>query len=527
MLTLKYSQKLKRLPIYTCAIILLFSCGVRPVVNTQPTDNGTARWAYTEAIKQATIWDNTAAAIKWHNIAIERDSNYDAAWFELSKLEFNSEKAYHYAQKAVELDSTNLAYRSQLGWQMVINGDEDEALRFFNKLLLDDPHNYMNYRVLAALYSYKELPFSAISVLDSAEVKLGATDDLVRYRLRLLTEVRLFDRATRDAEQILAEDPNDVDALIIMAEQAERNGNEREYLRYVRRLFEQSEYPFANKRSVFERLTADIEFYRRNYFDLHTLATTLRREYPDSYEALDLYAKHLIYTGEIGDALQTYKSFLDNPNAKLETFQMIIDIEGYLQSPDSVSKYAAMAIAKYPQNALLYASRGGALLTMGKNTEAVKEFEKAVKYADSDSLKSAMLGILGDVYYEANLVQKSLSTYRKALRLDKNNASVLNNYAYYLCIEEDADKKLLEKCLEMSRRANEISPSNPSFLDTQGWILYLLGRNEEAKQLMLHALALDKTRSATLYYHYADILEALGDTFMAETYRKRAKESEK
>jgi hypothetical protein len=42
---------------------------------------------------------------------------------------------------------------------------------------------------------------------------------------------------------------------------------------------------------------------------------------------------------------------------------------------------------------------------------------------------------------------------------------------------------------------------------------------------MIQALAFDDTKSALLYNHYADILEALGDTFMANIYRQRARES--
>ncbi len=82
----------------------------------------------------------------------------------------------------------------------------------------------------------------------------------------------------------------------------------------------------------------------------------------------------------------------------------------------------------------------------------------------------------------------------------------------------------MEKAAGMSRRANELSPSNATYLDTEGWILYLLGRYEEARTVMQQAVSFDRTGSPVLLFHYGEILYALGDTFMAEIYWKRALE---
>lgn len=95
---------------------------------------------------------------------------------------------------------------------------------------------------------------------------------------------------------------------------------------------------------------------------------------------------------------------------------------------------------------------------------------------------------------------------------------VLNNYAYYLS-EEGRD---LEHALAMSRRANELTPRNASSLDTEGWILYLLGRYEEARKVMQLAVSYDSNNSAVLLFHYAEVLCALGDEFLAGVYWERA-----
>jgi Flp pilus assembly protein TadD len=98
---------------------------------------------------------------------------------------------------------------------------------------------------------------------------------------------------------------------------------------------------------------------------------------------------------------------------------------------------------------------------------------------------------------------------------------VLNNYAYFLSVEG----RDFERALIMSTRANQLSENNSTYLDTHAWILYKLGKYEEARNVQRKALMLDTTGSEALLMHYGDILYALDDKFMAETYWKKALEA--
>ena len=97
---------------------------------------------------------------------------------------------------------------------------------------------------------------------------------------------------------------------------------------------------------------------------------------------------------------------------------------------------------------------------------------------------------------------------------------MLNNYAYFLSLED----RELERALEMSSRAIELERNNATYIDTYAWVLHRLGRNEEAKVAQRQALSLSGQKDASLVVHYADILWALGEKFMAETYWKKAVE---
>ena len=110
--------------------------------------------------------------------------------------------------------------------------------------------------------------------------------------------------------------------------------------------------------------------------------------------------------------------------------------------------------------------------------------------------------------------------YKKALKYNPDNILVLNNWAYFLSLEG----KQLERALKMAERVSELTDRNPTYMDTHAWILFRLGRLEEARQLMRQAVALDGQKSQELLLHYGDILHAMGDQFMAETYWKKALE---
>jgi Tfp pilus assembly protein PilF len=153
--------------------------------------------------------------------------------------------------------------------------------------------------------------------------------------------------------------------------------------------------------------------------------------------------------------------------------------------------------------------------------KAIEWFKTGLKVCTNDQERSELWGYIGDVYHELGNDNKAFKAYDKALRYDADNALVLNNYAYFLAINGGS----LEKALAMSKLAVVLEKSANSYsLDTYAWILHLMGRDQEAKKYMSQALSLSGQQDPTYLAHYADILWALGEKFMAEVYWKKALE---
>ncbi len=185
----------------------------------------------------------------------------------------------------------------------------------------------------------------------------------------------------------------------------------------------------------------------------------------------------------------------------------------------------AIAAAKYarPETDKMesYFVKASILQMDGRLKEARKTLSGALKEATTDSLRSEIYGAIGSLWHEEGDDKKAFAEYEKALLFNRNNALVLNNYAYYLAVGGQE----LDRALGMASRAVKLRENDPTYLDTYAWVLYKLGDYAEAKKVMQRALPLDTAGNPELLQHYGDILAALGDEFMAEVYWRRAKEA--
>lgn len=82
---------------------------------------------------------------------------------------------------------------------------------------------------------------------------------------------------------------------------------------------------------------------------------------------------------------------------------------------------------------------------------------------------------------------------------------VLNNYAYYLCLENTE----LDKAEKMSKKTYEEQPKNITFADTYAWILFTKKDYQNAKMILDSFLSEKETWSETVKEHYQKILEAI------------------
>ncbi len=537
-------------------------------------DSLRALYRYTEGLKAAAIHGDSAAARRFYDEALAEDPHFAPALYEMGSqyMESDPARAIDYARRAYELDTMSRWYTGLYAQTLIVAGRYDEATPLFRRLMRMDDRNPDTYRIMAILYQQRGQPYSAIAVLDSADMRLGKIDYLSNLKRMLLVNTRQFDRAIDEARQAveaapyepgnvlslgeayaaagrdsladvtlrqaIAMDSTNADAVGAYADFCSKRGDMNGYLNALKRLFAIDEFPLDRKFDLFERLTSDRKFYGENFFQIGALASTLAIRYPSEKRAVDAYGEHLLAGGNTEAALQHFKLHLGDEPPQMDYYMAVIDIENYLERPDSVDRYVQRAVELFPDDPVLYIRKANRSYIKGDYQGAIDNFNDAMRLAQSDSLLRGQLwGFIGDTYHQMaeaatvrdavrppvkmsakTAAKKCYQAYEKSLALHRDNASVLNNYAYYLS-EEDRE---LERALEMSSRAMELDGNNATFIDTYAWILYKLGRYDEARRSMRQALSLDTTGSATLPQHYGDILYELGEKFMAETYWRKA-----
>ena len=297
-----------------------------------------------------------------------------------------------------------------------------------------DPTNPDNIRILAILYQQAGMPYSAIDMLDSAEMRFGKMPLLGAMKRQLLIRTGQLDRALAEAREmaeaipyeaenhvILADlygaakqdslaiaeynraleiDSMNVPALASLAEFYNKRNDSHAYLAVSKRLFEIDELPLSEKVRIFRQLTLDVRFYRDNFFQLNDLISTLAIRYPDDKDVVELYAQHLINAGELEQALTLYKLHLADQPPQLDYYRAVIDIETYRKRLDSVYLYIDRALEVFPGNTELYARKGHAQGYAGKLSQSIGSYKKALKYADTDSLRGVVWGYIGDAYHQ-------------------------------------------------------------------------------------------------------------------------------
>lgn len=556
---------------------------VREKYKLEVPDSLRALYRYTDALKRSIIYADTAAA---HTLYEESQQwgDYAPALYQMARESVeannaNNEQSIDRARRAYESDTMNRWYAALYAQTLVLNNKMDEALPLFQRLMRLDRNNADYYRIVALIYQQRRQPFSAIAILDSADLRFGKIAYLSNLKRRLLISTGQMERAINEArenvdaapydqmnvlslgetyaaagkdslaritfQEALKMDSTNIEVLSVYADFCSQQKQTYEYLRTLNLLYAQREYPLKRKVDMFNQMVQDRKFYTDNFFALGSMAQTLILHYPDDKGVIDLYANHLIAGGQLDLALDLFKQHLDDEPPQMDFYMAVIDIEEYKERTDSMDHYLQRAMERFPDDAVFHIRKANRQYVKGDLHGAIATFVEAQPYAQSDSLRGELWGYIGDAYHAIadravlkrmkadtlspypikmsykTAMKRCYEAYDKALELWGDNVMVLNNYAYFLS-EEGRE---LERAERMSARAIELEQNNSTYLDTYAWILYRQGRLEEARNYMRQALSLDRTGSAELPMHYGDILFAMGENFMAETYWRKALEA--
>ncbi len=498
------------------------------------------------------------------------DSLYSPPRYYLSSIYAlqSADSSLIYARKAYELDTLNRWYAKRYAFLELNAGSASRALEIYENLISSSDADLETFQQKSMAHQRKGDFIGAIEVLDSALSRFGFNPSIGAMKMEIYAK-RLGDNqkaeevaqqllqnsgesvdmrlgiasllfssgldslALSEVEDIIEIDTTDIRPRLLLIEWFDSKGNYPALFAQTKHIMEHDALEEDYKVNIFESFTSDVNFYATYYLNISELATTLWRKYPNSDRVLKLYTSNLMAGGMVELVADIYQELVSRQECpKYEHFIGLIDIETYLKRPDRVKKTIRNAVKCFPDSVELYPTVGYAYHYAGMLEDAVDGYKWAMRYIKGDDkMVSTLWGGVGDCYQtlaqqsskikeQRGFVSKSYLAYEKALSFNKENSLTLNNYAYALTQFEPTPESIA-KALAMSTRANALSENNASYIDTQGEILFLMGNLQQAKTLLQQAITLDGNNQEILF-HYAEVLAALGEKFLAEVYFERA-----
>lgn len=173
---------------------------------------------------------------------------------------------------------------------------------------------------------------------------------------------------------------------------------------------------------------------------------------------------------------------------------------------DDAVKVLKSLIAREPENYSALLSLGNLYRLNEKWLDAADSYTQALARVDEPGAKNwSVYYFRGIAYERAGRWENAEPDFRKALRFQPEQASVLN-YLGYSLIEKRID---LIEAFEMVEKAVSLRPNDGYIVDSLGWGHYQLGRYDEAAKLLERAAGL-RPEDAVINDHLGDALWRVG-----------------
>ena len=271
------------------------------------------------------------------------------------------------------------------------------------------------------------------------------------------------------------------------------------YNREIRKALSHDNLDFANKMSILQSFVHDAY----NPAQLDTLLSTMVELHPHESAIHEAYASALVSEKDYVKAAEEMQLALDLDPDNENGWRLLASL--YFQNQDLPKAQAALEKARhfFPENAQ-FPIQLGALFSEKKDYDTAEHYLDEAEQLTEDNAEN-----LSDIYsMRANIFIAKGDTiaateqYSRAIKLNPDNISAMNNYAYHLaCIDRD-----LPTALSMIEQVIEAEPDNASWLDTYAWVLFKMKNYERALELIDKALELNgDAESAEIFEHAGDI----------------------
>ena len=455
--------------------------------------------------------------------------------------------ALRHARSAARYDARNEWYKMQLANLYIAGNYIDSAIVVYRQIIEMQPDNPELRYNMALLHLEKNDYRNALRELDRIEKTYGFTEELAiaKYRVYsqkkdvkatesllkkavkvhpdelrfygLLAELYSMTGKEKEAREnytkLLEVDPENALGYISMIEFYRDYGNEAKAIEEMKRMYDMRTIDPDLKVEVFLKLSSDSVFFKKNYRQMDMLIGQLYEKYPDNFRVRLVNADRNLREKNFEGARNDLLFITDRVQTNYFLWEQLFYLLNLLQDNETLYESTARALQHFSDRYLFNFFHGLAASMLKKYDDAVPaylltlDFLKKEKEPDRE-VEIQTLVFLAEAYNEQKQHQKSDNTFDLALAIAPNNPLILNNYSYYLSLREeklDLAEKHIKRCI-----ATE--PDNSTYLDTYGWVLYKLGRVDEAIVAIEKAMKNGGNDNPEIVEHLCELLSVAGRT---------------
>ncbi len=525
-------------------VICLFSCKSQENVVRQPNnDEIKVAQMVIDAAIELEIGNMEKASALYENIIKQQPENA-LAYYQLSSINYeqrNIATAIEYNLKAIELNPKNHWYRTQLAEIYLQTKQIEKAAEQYRAIIDLQPNVTEYYMELASIYGNANMHDKAIEIVNLLEKRQGVNEYCSMLKYKVYKQLEKPEKAIKEIEVLCKEYPSNVSYLSILAQNYLSKKEDKKALNLLKKVEEIDSNNIENIVALLEL------YYKRNEIDLaevyidklcrntqmnfeekNQLILNLYQEKVDKDAfTLNCYMGHLetmlkmypeegrlwqflsiayMRTFKMDEAYTACKKAVEYGIKDLDLFKNCVIVQQINDKPKEIIETCDIALEYYPREVIFYIVKGHNLNAIEEYSSAIEVFEKGLKLKprQEDHLIDLYNG-LAEAYYRIDKKEMAWKSFEKVLELNPNETATLNNYAYYLCLENIE----LDKAEKMSKQTYEAENNNITFADTYAWILFTKGEYLKAKEILDKFLDSKDEWSETVKEHYQEIINAI------------------
>jgi len=531
------------------SLVVLASCGTtKPTVVTD--ENHAKFQQYFYQGEKAKMAGNFEIAINYFNTALKFEE-VSAAHYEISKLcsqlpKFEKMGRDH-IKRAVEMEPTNSWYLKDLGYYEIYAGDIKDGIKHFDLAVkystnpIPILNEYLNvignydmnqaavvlsqiaaiqgededvarkrFELLSVQGKFKE----AGKVLEDFESKNKVEDEYYFYLLDFYRENNLKDEAAKWLAYMKTKIPDNGKLLLEESGELAAAGNDAKSYEMLKKSIASGDLAWYDAIDVlkkYEELVAQDGKFLKPLWEIFDLTFN---QFKSEYQCLVQLSFVANHQDNLVRQEEMLKLALDLQKNDLMLWQFLLENQKQLRKWNELVKYTNEALELFPTDAEVYYYAGLGYLKLQDYTKSLELLSTGRDLVIEDpELLSQFYSSLGSVYFKTNSWTECEKSFEQALIQNPDNATALNNYAYYLALK----KVQLDKALGIIQYAVSMQPNNAIYLDTFGFVLFQKKQYQNALVQFEIALGILNTDQ--------EIWEHLGDTYFMLGNEAKALES--